>query len=163
MIYSKFDGIKNNKMESYNKYTMDKADRMLQPIIGGELILLSYISFSLEGRFKFLGKIENWEKQSDTKILENVNFKRYLSDDVFIINDNSYIKDEVYFMDIRYVEIFVSDYLNKNSECFFNGDAFFISPTKKTLIEFQHDGYIFLHQLPILISENEKKVISGKV
>ncbi|WP_086956201.1 hypothetical protein [Xenorhabdus innexi] len=142
---------------------MDKADRMLHPIIGGEIVLLNYISFSQEGRFEFLGKIEGWENQDDVEILESTHFRKYLSDDIFIITDNSYIKDEVYFMDVNDIESFVSDYLNKNSECFFNGDAFFISPSKQSLIEFQHDGYVFSHKLPILINENGKKAISGKM
>ncbi|MBD2814296.1 hypothetical protein ID850_05845 [Xenorhabdus sp. Flor] len=150
-------------MENYKKYTMDKADRMLQPAIGGELILLSYIGFSQEGRFEFLEKIDNWENRGDAEILEHTYFKKYLANDVFIITDNSYIKDEVYFMDINHVEPFVNSYLNKNSECFFNGDTFFISPSTKSLIEFQHDGYIFSHRLPIVINEHGKRVIARKV
>ncbi|MBC8946662.1 MULTISPECIES: hypothetical protein [Xenorhabdus] len=52
-------------MENYKKYTMDKTDRILQPAIGGELILLSNIVFSQEGRFELLEKIDDWENRGD--------------------------------------------------------------------------------------------------
>ncbi|PHM63637.1 hypothetical protein Xish_02903 [Xenorhabdus ishibashii] len=35
-------------MESYKNYSMDRADLMLHPIIGGELILLNYVGFAQE-------------------------------------------------------------------------------------------------------------------
>ncbi|MDX7991833.1 hypothetical protein [Xenorhabdus littoralis] len=141
-------------MDSYKKYTMDKADLILLPIIGGELILLNYIGFAQEGRFEFLSKIKDWNRMDDVEILKLINFKKYLSGKVFIINEDSYTKDNVYSMDTSNIDTFVEDYFMSNSNCFFDGDTFFISPLNETLIEFQHDGYIFVHKLPILLNEH---------
>ncbi|MDC9596542.1 hypothetical protein [Xenorhabdus anantnagensis] len=149
-------------MESYKNYTMDKADLILHPIIGGELILLSYVGFAQESRFEFLSKIEGWDRMDDSKILEFINFKDYISSDVFIINEDSYTKDKVYLMDANNIDNFVRDYFKLNSSCFFDGDTFFISPLKKVLIEFQHNGYVFLHKLPVLLNEHGKSMISNK-
>ncbi|MBI6547422.1 hypothetical protein [Xenorhabdus lircayensis] len=149
-------------MDGYKKYTMDKADLILHPIIGGELILLNYVGFAQENRFAFLSKIEGWERMDDSEILENINFKKYLSSDVFIINEDSYTKDKVYLMDINNIDDFVESYFKLNSSCFFDGDTFFISPLNKVLVEFQHDGYVFLHKLPIVLNELGKSRISKK-
>ncbi|MDC9588253.1 hypothetical protein PSI23_02720 [Xenorhabdus sp. XENO-10] len=149
-------------MESYKKYTMDKADLILHPIIGGELILLNYVGFAQESRFEFLSKIEGWDRMDDSEILEFINFKEYISNDVFIINEDSYTKDKVYLMDVNNIDNFVGDYFKLNSSCFFDGDTFFISPLNKVLIEFQHDGYVFLHKLPVLLNELGKSRISNK-
>ncbi|WP_339353331.1 hypothetical protein [Xenorhabdus sp. Sc-CR9] len=149
-------------MESYKEYTMDKADLILHPIIGGELVLLHYVGFAQENRFDFLSKIEACGRMGDSAILNLINFKRYLSSDIFIINEDSYTKDKVYMMDINNIDDFVEDYFKSNSSCFFDGDTFFISPSKKVLIEFQHHGYVFLHKLPIVLNEHGKSKISNK-
>ncbi|MDC9592460.1 hypothetical protein [Xenorhabdus sp. IM139775] len=143
-------------MESYKNYTMDKADLILHPVIGGELILLNYVGFAQESRFQFLRKIEARNGMNDTEILKFINFKQYLSNDVFIINEDSYIKDKVYLMDANHIDDFVGDYFELNASGFFGGDTFFISPLNKALIEFQHNGYVFLHQLPIVLNDYGK-------
>ncbi|AYA39858.1 hypothetical protein HZS38_04230 [Xenorhabdus nematophila] len=147
-------------MDSYKKYTMDKADLILQPIIGGELILLSYIGFSQESRFEFLSKIEGCNQMGDSEILSLINFGKYLASDVFIINEDSYIKDKVYMVSVNDIYDFVKGYFDANSGCFFNGDTFFISPLNKILIEFQHNGYVFLHKLPIVLNEHGRSKLS---
>ncbi|MBC8952336.1 hypothetical protein [Xenorhabdus sp. PB62.4] len=149
-------------MESYKKYTMDKADLILRPIIGGELILLNYVGFAQESRFEFLSKIDNWDKMEDSEILDLINFRKYLSGDIFIINEDSYTKDHVYLMDANHIDDFVGNYLKLNSSCFFDGDTFFISSSNKIMIEFQHDGYVFLHKLPIMLNKHSNLLISNK-
>ncbi|OTA17291.1 hypothetical protein Xvie_01136 [Xenorhabdus vietnamensis] len=149
-------------MESYKQYTMDKADLILHPIIGGELILLNYVGFAQESRFEFLRKIEGWDRMNDYEILKFINFREYFSSDIFIINEDSYTKDKVYLMDVNNIDDFVRNYFKLNSSCFFDGDTFFISSLNKVLIEFQHDGYVFLHKLPILLNEHSKYKISDK-
>ncbi|OTA21200.1 hypothetical protein Xbed_00853 [Xenorhabdus beddingii] len=149
-------------MDSYKKYTMDKADLILHPIIGGELILLNYVGFSQEGRFEFLRKIEGCGRRNDAEILALINFKKYLSSDTFIVNEDSYTKDNVYLMDVNNIDDFVGNYSKVNSSCFFDGDTFFISPSNQVLIEFQHNGYVFLHKLPIVLNEQGQSKISNK-
>ncbi|BET97602.1 hypothetical protein [Xenorhabdus taiwanensis] len=149
-------------MGSYENYTMDRADLMLHPVIGGELILLNYVGFAQESRFKFLKKIENWNGMDDSEILKVINLKEYICSNIFIINEGYYIKDEVYLMDLNNLDDFVENYFKLNSGCFFDGDTFFISPLNKTLIEFQHDGYVFLHKLPILLNEHGKARILNR-
>ncbi|MBD2796657.1 hypothetical protein ID856_08950 [Xenorhabdus sp. 18] len=149
-------------MENYKNYTMDKADLILHPIIGGELILLNYVGFAQESRFEFLRKIEGRKRMSDAEILAFINFKQYLSNDIFIINEDSYIKDKVYLMDANHIDDFVEGYFKLNASCFFDGNTFFISPLDKVLIEFQHNGYVFLHKLPILLNEYGKSKISHR-
>ncbi|KMJ47080.1 hypothetical protein AB204_00060 [Xenorhabdus khoisanae] len=149
-------------MESYKKYTMDKADLILHPIIGGELILLNYVGFAQESRFEFLSKIGNWDRMEDSEILGLINFKKYLSGDIFIVNEDSYTKDHVYLMDVNNIDEFVGNYLKLNSSCFFDGDTFFISSSNKIMIEFQHDGYVFLHKLPIMLNKYDNLLNSNK-
>lgn len=165
MVYAVMTHLWNllgKSMENYKNYTMDRADLMLHPIIGGELILLNYVGFAQESRFKFLKKIEDWNSKDDTGRLKGVNLKEYLCNDVFIINEGSYIKDEVYLMDANNLDDFVGNYFKLNTGCFFDGDTFFISPLNKALIEFQHDGYVFLHKLPILLNEHGKAKILNR-
>ncbi|MBC8951002.1 hypothetical protein [Xenorhabdus sp. TS4] len=100
---------------------------MFYPIIGGELILLNYVGFAQESRFKLLKKIEDWNGMDDSEILKVINLKEYFCSDVFIINKDSYIKDEVYLMDVNNLDDFVRNYVELNSGCFFDGDTFFIS------------------------------------
>ncbi|SFN57075.1 hypothetical protein [Xenorhabdus japonica] len=147
-------------MESYKKYTMDKADLILHPIIGGELMLLNYVGFAQESRFEFLRKIEGYDRMDDFEILGNIDLKEYIYSDFFIINEDSYTKDKVYLMDANNIDNFVRNYLN--SSRFFDGNTFFISSLNKILIEFQYDGYIFLHKLPVLLNEHGKSIISNK-
>ncbi|AOM40622.1 hypothetical protein [Xenorhabdus hominickii] len=149
-------------MECYKKYTMDRADLILHPIIGGELILLNQIGFSQEGRFEFLKKIDGWGKVEDSEILNLIDFKKYISSDIFIINEDSYTKDKVYLMNVNDLDAFVGGYLKSNSSCFFDGDTFLVSPLNKALLEFQHDGYVFLHKLPIILNEYAKSIMSKK-
>lgn len=149
-------------MESYKKYTMDKADLILRPIIGGELILLNYVGFAQESRFEFLSKIDNWDRMEDSEILGLINFRKYLSGDIFIVNEDSYTKDHIYLMDVNHIDEFVGNYLKSNSSCFFDGDTFFISSSNKIMIEFQHDGYVFLHKLPIMLNKHGGLLTSNK-
>ncbi|MCP9267440.1 hypothetical protein M5U04_04860 [Xenorhabdus sp. XENO-1] len=146
-------------MENHNKYTMKQANDILYPILGGDMSVLEHIDFPQDGRYKLLDKIDGWESLDDHEILNRIFFKEYIHSDVYIITDLSYSKDEVYFIKKEKINVFIDDYCKHNSRCFFNGATFFISPLNKTLLEFNDDGYVFLHKLPILLDDKGRELM----
>ncbi|WP_228011622.1 hypothetical protein, partial [Xenorhabdus griffiniae] len=71
----------------------------------------------------------------------------------------SYSKNEVYFIKKENINVFIDDYYTLNSQCFFNGATFFISPLDNALLEFNDDGYVFLHKLPILLDDKGRELM----
>lgn len=129
--------------------TWQVADELLTPIVGWQPSLLDDIHKVSHEKTRFIAKIGNWENMSDSEIFESITLGQYISGQIYIITDLSHIDNlGVFKSDKKDLHAFASEYSNLYSECLFNGDVYFISPEKKTLLTFQHDGNWILLKLP---------------
>lgn len=58
-----------------------------------------------------------------------------------------------FLVQLEKIKAFLSDYFNEYHESFFNGDVLLISIVNKKLLQFNHDGYLIIYDLPIKLIE----------
>lgn len=133
-----------------NNITWQTADELLTSIIGWQPSSLDAIHKIAREKSCLVAKVGDWENLSDSEILKYIHVDQYISGQVYIITDLSYInKLGVFKLSSRYLYEFVNEYSKLYFESFFNGDVIFISPEKKVLLTFQHDGNCILLKLPL--------------
>jgi hypothetical protein len=94
--------------------------------------------------------IPNWERLNEIEILESFSIKEYIEGTVYLINDSSFIYDVIFEFDVLSILELPTAYPPKYKGGIFNGDTSFISPETMNLIDFHHDGILFLYKIPLL-------------
>lgn len=108
----------------------------------------------LDHNFNFikLYDVANWEQCDDSEILNTIDVSAYLTGEIFIINDASYLNKIIFKTTDDEICEFVNSYNSTFDyrECLFDGDAFFISLESMNMLYFHHEGIWFLYQLPLI-------------
>lgn len=150
-------------MENHKKITFDELNHKLLPVIGGSIELLNFIDFSEKKHFKIIKKIEGWESKKDIDLLMEIEPEKYLSNDVIVLNDMLFYEKFALLVQLDKIKAFLLDYFSEYHESFFNGDVIFISILNKKLLQFNHDGYLIIYDLPIkLIKKGFDKYMKSK-
>lgn len=132
---------------SFEKLGWEDANLNLENIIGFNLINLDRLN-SITPETKI--SISNWESLSDYEIISKVDTATFLSNDIYVVTDISYLKKIVFKVrSDNLIDSFISAYVDEYSESFFNGDVIIISPERQKLLFFHHAGFWFTYSLPV--------------
>ncbi|MGC5905820.1 hypothetical protein VU602_17290 [Providencia stuartii] len=140
-------------MENHKKITFDELKNELLPVIGGTIELLNFVDFSEKDCFKIIKKVEDWESKKDIDLLVDIEPEKYLLGNIIVLNDILFYNKLVFLVQLEKIKAFLSDYFNEYHESFFNGDVLLISIINKNLLQFNHDGYLIIYDLPIKLIE----------
>ncbi|MEX9785353.1 hypothetical protein [Providencia manganoxydans] len=150
-------------MENHKEITFDELNNELLPVIGGTIELLNFVGFSEKDCFKIIKKVDGWESKTDIDLLMEIEPEKYLSNEVIVLNDMFFYDKFALLVQLEKIKVFLLDYFSEYHESFFNGDVLFISILNKKLLQFNHDGYLIIYDLPIkLIEKGFDKYMKSK-
>jgi hypothetical protein len=123
-------------------------------------LILTYLGLNFNSIDELVNNIEinnskiNWLPLKEWESLDDVEIYRHLEElekpegEVYVISEITYLKQDGPFkLNATYLKKFITQYLDRFHECFFNGDALIFSIEHKQIWIFHHEGIYALVKL----------------